>query len=672
MFCFLNYRSSPVSLLLLISIFGLSRSHHFEPRYRFHICSAPSNITTNSNLGSDLIGILGSLSEASSDSFYNRTFNGMYGLVLCRGDISNDYCHSCVSTASRDVRDRCPLRVNATIWYDECMLRYSDKNFLGTVEISPRFLMGDSGNQTSPDDSNIDGSALLSQMASEASVLPMMYKANKLHGTGYGLVQCTRDLNSSACCKCLMALLEEIGQVYKGRVGWRILSPSCSITYEKYLFYSLSASPQGDSNLIIFLFRLLNSSTSYNFILNQAGLSAKVIAVIIISTVAAVAFLASLLYCLLLSKKRRQREQVLLQNLGDAKSAELMKQDLHSRDGDNDEEMHYFSFITLQAATNNFADANRLGEGGFGPVFKGKLMNGEEIAVKRLSVKSSQGHDEFKNEVMVIMKLQHKNLVKLLGCCLEGEEKLLVYEYMANTSLDALLFDPVKCKQLDWLKRNNIINGVAKGILYLHEDSRLKIVHRDLKASNVLLDDEMNAKISDFGTARIFGGKQVEASTNRVVGTFGYMAPEYAMEGVFSVKSDVYSFGILMLEVISGRKNSGFFKVDNAQSLLSQAWQLWKEGREEEMVDPNLVGDCSLSEALRWIQIGLLCVQEDPNIRPTMSMVVLMLGSKSIPLPQPSKPPFFPIGFPASAGQSSTTLLGTGYLSTQSSTTASI
>ncbi|KAE8647671.1 hypothetical protein Csa_002971 [Cucumis sativus] len=648
MFCFLDYRSFPISLLILISIFGLSHSHHFEPKYRFHICSAPSNNITNANLGSNLSGLLSSLSEASSDSFYNITFNGMYGAVLCRGDINSDNCHSCVSTASKELSVRCSLRVNGTIWYDECMLRYSDKNFLGTVEMSPRFLMGDSGNQTSPDDRDIDGPDLLSQMASEAAGLEMMFKANKLdnRGTRYGLVQCTRDLNSNQCDTCLTALLEEIKLVYKGRVGWRILSQSCSITYEQYLFYQLPDSPPGSS--------------------------AKMIAVITVSTIAAVAILAILLYCLHLSRKRRQGEQVLLRNLGDANAAELMKQDLHSRDRDNDEDMHYFSFITLQVATNNFADANRLGEGGFGPVFKGKLTNGEEIAVKRLSLKSSQGHDEFKNEVMVIMKLQHKNLVRLLGCCLEGEEKLLVYEYMANTSLDAFLFDPVKSKQLDWVKRNNIINGVAKGILYLHEDSRLKIIHRDLKASNVLLDDEMNAKISDFGTARIFGGKQVEASTNRVVGTFGYMAPEYAMEGVFSIKSDVYSFGILMLEVISGRKNSGFFKVDNAQSLLAQAWQLWKEGREEEMVDPNLVGECSLSEALRWIQIGLLCVQEDPNIRPTMSMVVLMLGSKSIHLPQPSKPPFFPIGFPTSANQSSTTLLGTGYLSSQSSTTASI
>lgn len=170
----------------------------------------------------------------------------------------SDNCHSCVSAARKDIRDRCPSRVNATIWYDECMLRYSDKNFLGTVEISPRFLMGDSGNQTSPDDRNMDGPALLSQLAREAAGSEMMFKANKFdeRGTRYGLVQCTRDLNSSECGTCLTALLEEIRQCnFKERVGWRILGPSCNIRYEQYPFYQQQASQsQGDSNATSFTY----------------------------------------------------------------------------------------------------------------------------------------------------------------------------------------------------------------------------------------------------------------------------------------------------------------------------------------------------------------------------------------------------------------------------------
>ncbi|KAK9756281.1 hypothetical protein RND81_01G086700 [Saponaria officinalis] len=179
-----------------------------------------------------------------------------------------------------------------------------------------------------------------------------------------------------------------------------------------------------------------------------------------------------------------------------------------------------------------------LGQGGFGQVYKGKLVDGREIAVKRLSAASLQGVEEFMNEVVVICRLHHKNLVSLIGFCVEGEEKLLVYEYMPNKSLSEFLFDSTKRELLDWQKRFNIIEGICRGLIYLHRDSRLRIIHRDLKASNILLDEQLNPKIADFGMARIFDHGQDKDETRRVVGTYGYMAPEYAMDNHFSEKSD--------------------------------------------------------------------------------------------------------------------------------------
>ncbi|PON49890.1 S-receptor-like serine/threonine-protein kinase [Parasponia andersonii] len=308
---------------------------------------------------------------------------------------------------------------------------------------------------------------------------------------------------------------------------------------------------------------------------------------------------------------------------------------------EEDLELPLFRLPTVSTATNNFSAYNKLGEGGFGPVYKGILEGGQEIAVKRLSMWSGQGVNEFKNEVKLIAKLQHRNLVKLLGYCIEGEEKMLVYEYMPNRGLDSFIFDQKQGKLLEWSTRFQIVRGIARGLQYLHHDSRLRIIHRDLKASNVLLDKEMNPKISDFGLARTFGGDQIEANTNRVVGTYGYMAPEYAFEGLFSIKSDVFSFGILLLEIISGKRSRGYYYENQGLTLIGHAWTLMKDGKTFELIDKYLrVSYDNIDEILRCIHVGLLCVQQSPIDRPNMSSVIFMLSGESV-LPQPKPPGYF-------------------------------
>ncbi|XP_057967666.1 cysteine-rich receptor-like protein kinase 10 [Malania oleifera] len=313
---------------------------------------------------------------------------------------------------------------------------------------------------------------------------------------------------------------------------------------------------------------------------------------------------------------------------------------LENPDSNDDSRLQAFSFAIIEAATNNFSIDNKLGEGGYGSVYKGKLHEGCEIAVKRLSKTSAQGLEEFKKEVTLAAKLQHVNLVRVLDFCIEREEKMLIYEYMPNKSLDFYLHDPIRGKLLDWKKRVQIIEGIIHGLLYLQEYSRFTIIHRDLKASNILLDSEMKPKISDFGLARIFRKDEHEANTGRIVGTYGYVPPEYVKRGIYFTKYDIYSFGVLLLLIISGKRNACSYGLFKNMNLLEYAYELWKDGNGMAVMDPSLDDSTSSCKLLKCLQVALLCVQEKGKDRPSMSEVYSMLKNETAAINTPRRPAF--------------------------------
>ncbi|KAF8015256.1 hypothetical protein BT93_H0915 [Corymbia citriodora subsp. variegata] len=606
------------------------------PEYLFHDCPNTTFFTPNSTYQSNLHTLLSSLSSTaigSTDGFANATASQnppdqAYGFFLCHGDLNSTSCSRCVATGERDILQICPNEQASTIWYDQCMLRYSNWSILSAMERSPNWVLYVIGNVMDPTQFTDLLKETLNDIATRASTggsgkkvaaaVANFTSSQKL----YALAQCTPDLTASDCVKCVQF---GIANMTQGKQGGRFLAQSCNLRYELHPFYNASALPPSAPPPPVPAPPPPASVTGPEVTCENNTFTA-IITVVALSVIQTVVFLF-LAWCF--SRRNSTKTRAVVQ--GDQKGQTEIT---------NSESMMY-NLATILAATNNFSRQNRLGEGGFGEVFLGTLLNGILIAVKRLSQSSRQGAEEFKNEVMLLSKLQHRNVVQLLGSCIEGEEKLLVYEFMQNKSLDYFLFDPEKSEHLDWSTRYNIACGIARGICYLHEDSRIRIIHRDLKSSNILLDNEMNPKISDFGMARIFGVDQMLAITERNAGTYGYMSPEYAMQGHFSVKSDVYSFGVLLLELISGKKNSFFSQVDEGEGIACYAWKNWRDDTPLEVLDPAIRDLYSRDQIIRCLHIGLLCVQEDPMDRPTMANIVLMLSSYHVPLALPHQPAFF-------------------------------
>ncbi|XP_020589872.1 putative cysteine-rich receptor-like protein kinase 20 [Phalaenopsis equestris] len=496
---------------------------------------------------------------------------------------------------------------------------------------------GSTGNFSTYSTYSSNLNVLLSTLSSNASATGFAtFTTGSIPDSVTGLILCRGDTDIFNCRSCIHTAIKEIRQFCPNQKDASIWYDLCLLRYSSQNFLY---APDITSNIKVFMFNTqtvsaeqlspTNGSSTANTTRPTAdsshGGSSKVGTVVAITVPVVVAIVLISTISIWLCRRKPRRKQP-----GEANLEEFSKV-----------ETILFDLPTLKVATENFSELNKVGEGGFGSVYKGVLPDGQEIAVKRLSAGSGQGLEELKNELVVTALLHHKNIVRLYGVCLEKTEKLLIYEYAPNKSLDTILFDPTKSKLLDWMKRCEIIGGIARGLLYLHEDSQLKIIHRDLKASNILLDVDMNAKISDFGMARIFRGDESQGKTSNVVGTCGYMAPEYGLHGHFSDKSDVFSFGVLVLEILTGRSNKSFFNDDHSEDLLSYVWKNWKNGTVLEIVDPTLAKPLPRSEVMRCFQIGLLCAQHDFSQRPTMITVVVMLNSYSMSIEAPSAPAFF-------------------------------
>ncbi|KAK8939793.1 Cysteine-rich receptor-like protein kinase 42 [Platanthera guangdongensis] len=545
---------------------------------------------------------------ATSSSGQNLT---VYGLGQCFSYLSPVNCQLCYSQ-SRVKLPLCLPSTSARIYLDGCFLEYSNRNVeADSVDASDAYACGNAtiDERLRPAFSN-STAVLMGNLTAGAESRADYYQVGSVAVspdlTAYGMAQCWRSLNATGCKECLEKGRANIVGKCLPAGGAMAMNAGCFLRYSTEPFYANESSSAGGSGG------------------NSSGKLKVIIAVTTVLGVLVAIGMAVLWWNRRSASRRRNHDE--------GENSDIIRSIVKSHLS--------FKYEDLVKATDNFHQNNKLGQGGYGAVYKGILPDGTEVAVKRLFFNTRNWVDQFFNEVTLINQVQHKNLVKLLGCSVEGSESLLVYEFLSNTSLDHYLFDSFKKTALTWERRFDIIVGTAEGLAYLHNASDVRIIHRDIKASNILLDEKFRAKISDFGLARYFADDQSHLSTG-LAGTFGYMAPEYIVHGQLTEKADVYSYGVVVLEIVTGRKNQTSISASaEGHSLMQQVWQHYNSETLIRLLDPDLQGKCTDEEALKLFRVGLLCVQASPMLRPAMWKVVAMLMGAEKDLPAPTQPPF--------------------------------
>ncbi|KAL1830551.1 hypothetical protein ACET3Z_000202 [Daucus carota] len=532
--------------------------------------------------------------------------NPVYTLFQCRDYLSTADCVACFNVATVDIRKICKLNNGARVIYDGCFLRYELRSFYTEIELGlSSEECRDNGTVPAQTAYTLVAVQLLKDLAEATPKIKNFFAvakrqvfdggpSAKASVTVYGLAQCTGTVSQGDCGKCLWGGYSNL-QGCLPQSGGSSAAGGCFLRYSVTPFFA-------DNDI--------TNITPYL----QGGSSSKKTA-IIAGGVGAISLLLLIIALLLWYRSSQKRRT---DNRGDILGVTKLQGPT------------IYRYKDLKSATKNFSEECKIGEGGFGDVYKGIISNENIVAVKKLEVRTSKEKADFESEVRLIANVHHRNIIRLLGCSGKGPVQILVYEYMENGSLDTFLYGN-KRGTLSWKQRIDIILGIARGLAYLHEQFHVCIIHRDVKSSNILLDDDFQPKIADFGLARLLPTDQSHLTT-RFAGTLGYTAPEYAINGHLSEKVDTYGFGVVVLEVLSGQNCNKMKNELLTQSLLEYAWKSYNNGTHEDLIDETIdSGEYNVENAKKMIEIALQCTQSPVSLRPTMSEVVVMLVNYASP-----------------------------------------